>query len=63
VKQYLAGGGRKILPAQVIEQAVENGWLQLSDDGLRVLPGDVYPSLEDAAMRYSPASDDSVLAT
>ena len=41
-------------PSLVIEHAVTSGWLTISDDGLRVRPGDVYPSLEDASMRYAP---------
>ena len=54
LEQYLAGMGRRLSSDQVIERAVANGWLTVSDDGLRVSPGDVCPSLEDASMRYVP---------
>ena len=56
VELHLSRLNRNLKPAQVLDYAVANGWLELSDDGLRVLPGEVFPSLEDSALRYMPAS-------
>jgi len=56
VEQYLSEMSRKLKPSDVLDHAVSSGWLKISDDGLPVHPGEVYPSLEGSAMRYVPGT-------
>jgi hypothetical protein len=45
VERYLTRTQPSLDPAQVLDHAVACGWLEISDDGLRVIPGRAYPQV------------------